>query len=655
MRLGGVDPSILRELSGVYKPFVKAFKELVSNAFDADAQRVEVIFASDFASVTVRDDGAGMTPFEFRNDFTRIGGGSRRWSGGLTRGGRPRIGSKGIGFLALARYCDRLHVESSADRDFIQTVKLDDPSRSIGLWDLAGISLPSGLAADRLECTINRAFGKQVRLKEGKEFRFDPKSGRVSFPLKPGPIELRIRVNCSGLHFRASLDFHRLLKLADAADLEHLDDFATIELSVPNPPTPGTHITADGLKNFVRRELKVGRRQGFIRNVGSWGGLEQFVWNLSRCTPIAYRESETGSRVAQLVGGLPPVATLPTLIVRHDKAESDLRRPIFPQEKGASPLHSDMHIPVSIEEDGLSVRGFLAGYENVIFPAEYRGISIRVRGVAIGESGFFGAEHLLTGANKAALSQITGELIVSGGLDAVDTLNPGRESFYEESEQFKTLRRHLIGEGEQVRGYIGRAIEAVLRRSQVRSALADVLGRASVRRRALEDISAAVTHLLHRKDDTATALRQMLKSKASHVNGLASAADHELGTPPRIGGLSVVAAKHLAESAVVNFTAAQVQVDTARPEWSWRLLLHDRPFDVLHKRSKPDDALAEMDAKSGRIYVNWGHSIKQQMDERSFLRFALSWILAKEAACRDPGQMMDLALGLLSFTIESNA
>jgi len=103
MRLGGIDPSILRELSGVYKPFVKALKELVSNAYDADADTVRVAFANDFSSVTVTDDGQGMTPFEFRNDFTRIGGGSRRWAGERTRKGRLRIGSKGIGFLALAR------------------------------------------------------------------------------------------------------------------------------------------------------------------------------------------------------------------------------------------------------------------------------------------------------------------------------------------------------------------------------------------------------------------------------------------------------------------------------------------------------------------------------------------------------------------------
>src|SRR5213080_1427430 len=112
MRLGGIDPSILRELSGVYKPFVKAFKELVSNAYDADANSVQVAFVEDFSSVTVRDDGQGMTPFEFRNDFARIGGGSRRWAGDRTRKDRLRIGSKGIGFLALARYCDTLTVES---------------------------------------------------------------------------------------------------------------------------------------------------------------------------------------------------------------------------------------------------------------------------------------------------------------------------------------------------------------------------------------------------------------------------------------------------------------------------------------------------------------------------------------------------------------
>jgi len=110
VQLGGIDPSILRELSGVYKPFVKALKELASNAFDADADHVHITIADDFASITITDDGEGMTPFEFRDDFTRMGGGSRRWLGERTYKGRLRIGSKGIGFLALARYCSCLEI-----------------------------------------------------------------------------------------------------------------------------------------------------------------------------------------------------------------------------------------------------------------------------------------------------------------------------------------------------------------------------------------------------------------------------------------------------------------------------------------------------------------------------------------------------------------
>src|SRR5205807_10414035 len=163
--------------------------------------------------------------------------------------------------------------------------------------------------------------------------------------------------------------------------------------------------------------------------------------------------------------------------------------------------------------------GFLSGYEGIIFPAEYRGVSIRVRGVSIGDPGFLGAESLLTGASKAALSQVTGEIIVLSGLDAVDTLNPGRESFYEESEHYKILRRHLVGEGERVGGYLGRVIAAVIKRSQVRSALADVLGRAVIRRRALEDMSADVTHLIAQGDRTAGALRRLLKSMHVHATG----------------------------------------------------------------------------------------------------------------------------------------
>ena len=655
MRLGGIDPSILRELSGVYKPFVKAFKELISNAFDADAEVVRVLFADDFSSVTVTDDGQGMTPFEFRNDFARIGGGSRRWGGDRTRKGRLRIGSKGIGFLALARYCDRLKVESGSDRPLDFQVELPETPTTFDVDPYLGVPIPPELLQQRLSCVLRRTGKRGGRLEEGVDYQWSRKGTRLSVSQEVGPVIVKVRFDCKNLAFRAYLDFDKLLQLADNADLEKLDDFASIEMFEWESLSPGTVIAAEHLKGFVRRELRVDRRKGFVRNISSRSGLEQFLWSLSRCTPIPFASpaENPNPAVAKLLAH-PTDATLSHLEVVHGKFFTALNRPIYPMEPSGPVVPADMLVEVNIDEGGLRAAGFLAGFESIIFPAEYRGISIRVRGVSIGDPGFLGAESLLTGASKAALSQVTGEIVVLSGLDTVDTLNPGRESFYEESEHYKILRRQLLGEGERVGGYLGRVIAAVIRRSQVRSALADVMGRATIRRRALEDMSAAVTYLIARGDKTSDLLRTFLRSKQSHTNGLASARSMELGFPARIGGLAVVPSEDLSEAAEIDYCAEQIRLDTSRQEWRWSLLLFDRTFEVIHKKGNPDQPIGEIDMKGSHILVNWGHPVKLQMDERSFLRTALSWVLAKEAANNDAAHMMDLALRLLAFNTHND-
>ena len=93
-------------------------------------------------------------------------------------------------------------------------------------------------------------------------------------------------------------------------------------------------------------------------------------------------------------------------------------------------------IEVDIRAGGLRAVGYLLPRNEVIYPAEFRGISVRVRNVAIGDAGFFGWETMMSGAQKAAMSQVTGEILVLEGLDAADAINPGRESFYAESEQY---------------------------------------------------------------------------------------------------------------------------------------------------------------------------------------------------------------------------
>ncbi len=654
MRLGGIDPSVLRELSGVYKPFVKAFKELISNAFDADADSVRVDFADDFSAVTVTDDGVGMTPFEFRNDFTRIGGGSRRWAGDRTRKGRLRIGSKGIGFLAMARYCSRLLVESSADRAFECRIELDRTPATIDLHSLLGVPIDFALLEPRVTYRVQGRTGRVAAAKAGVECLRTRGRSQLRIGRDIGPAVLHVSLDCTGIRFRASLHFDRLLELADHANLEDLDDFASIEVfeCQSHDQANGTQITAQQLKPFVRRDLRAERRKGNVRNIASWGGLDQFVWLLSRCTPVAYAPP-TNDQLAPLQRHLrhsdQPV--LASLDVHHAGRAYRILRVVYPFEPAAPPIDEATMIPVKFNEEGIRAAGFLAAYASVIFPAEYRGITVRVRGVAIGDPGFLGAEHILTGAQKAALSQITGEINVLSGMDAADTLNPGRESFYEESEAYKILRRHLLGEGEQVGGFVGQTIAAVLRRSQVRSHLRDVLGRAGMRRRALEDVSAGVTHFIASGDAAGRSLRDMLRRNRSHRNGLADAADLELGPPVRVGGFAVVHARDMAEQARVDYTAQRVQLDISRPEWDWSLLLFDRRFQVVHKLGQPYQAIAEVDLKDGDIFVNWAHPVRAQMDERGFLRTALAWVLAKEAGQNDADAMMDLALKLLSFTV----
>ncbi|MCE9565965.1 MAG: ATP-binding protein [Planctomycetes bacterium] len=653
MRLGGIDPSILRELSGVYTPFVKAFKELISNAYDADAETVRVDFTPDFSSVTVTDDGHGMTPFEFRTDFARIGGGSRRWAGDRTRKDRLRIGSKGIGFLALARYCDRLRVDSGAERSFEVQAEIPEGGNSFDLLSFLGVPIPIELLQDRVTCQLRRGNRK---LEEDKDYTWNKKHTRLTLDRVTETVNVKVRVDCKGLRFSSQLDFERLLHLADNADLEKLDDFATIEVTKVEGACPtGTTITADRLKQFVRRELKAERRKGFVRNISSRSGLEQFNWQLSRCTPVRYATpAENPNPAVSKLLTLPTQSTLAHLEVTHGETSTSLCRPVYPLASGVAVVPPDMLVKVEIDEGGLKVEGFIAGFESIIFPAEYRGLSIRVRGVSIGDPGFLGADNLLTGVSKAALSQITGEIVVLSGLDAVDTLNPGRESFYEESEQYKILRKHLIGDGEKVRGSLGLAIDAVIRRSSVRSGLADVIGRAALRRRALDDVSAGVSYLIARGDKTAELLRKMVKAKHSHVNGLASAKPIEVPLPPRIGGLSVIQSKDLSEATEIDYVKAQIRVDMSRQEWLWSFVLFDRQFQVILKKGDPDQPIAEADLKESKIYVNWGHPIKMQMDERGFLRTALAWVVAREAAGKEPDHMMDLALRLLSFNMQGD-
>ncbi len=83
-----VDDRVLaRVTDGIYRRPSSAFRELISNAYDADA--TEVILQTDaprFQRIVVRDNGRGMSPEALADLVTHIGGSSKRTAKGKRLG-----------------------------------------------------------------------------------------------------------------------------------------------------------------------------------------------------------------------------------------------------------------------------------------------------------------------------------------------------------------------------------------------------------------------------------------------------------------------------------------------------------------------------------------------------------------------------------------
>ena len=91
----------------LYRTFVTILGEAISNSWDADANNVRITIDKEKSEMIVVDDGDGMSSSDFRNKFLRIGC-SKRTNGSNSQKGRPYIGRKGIGKLALLSCANRI-------------------------------------------------------------------------------------------------------------------------------------------------------------------------------------------------------------------------------------------------------------------------------------------------------------------------------------------------------------------------------------------------------------------------------------------------------------------------------------------------------------------------------------------------------------------
>lgn len=114
-----VDLNVLDHLGiNLYSNIAAVLTEAVANAWDADAETVEIKIASDDSWIEIIDDGIGMSVDDMNGKYLRVGYRRRDEDvehGKTTAKGRPVMGRKGLGKLSLFSIANVIEVESAKD------------------------------------------------------------------------------------------------------------------------------------------------------------------------------------------------------------------------------------------------------------------------------------------------------------------------------------------------------------------------------------------------------------------------------------------------------------------------------------------------------------------------------------------------------------
>ena len=97
-----------------------ALAELVKNSYDADAKKATIIFekvTSPGGTITIEDDGIGITEESFINNWMRIATTDCTNNPRSKKYNRLRSGEKGIGRIACRKIAKELHIESVAEKE----------------------------------------------------------------------------------------------------------------------------------------------------------------------------------------------------------------------------------------------------------------------------------------------------------------------------------------------------------------------------------------------------------------------------------------------------------------------------------------------------------------------------------------------------------
>lgn len=167
-----VDPKLAHLLGEGYHSTERALKELVDNAWDAEAEHVWITLPAVMTSdpIIVRDDGSGMTEMEVRNEYLKIASDRRSRKGDRTPNLRRQVkGRKGIGKFAGLMVASVMELETVARGKMTRVeISKQELESAANNRDLEKIELP--LSVDNVE---GDAHGTKITLRNlSNQFEF---------------------------------------------------------------------------------------------------------------------------------------------------------------------------------------------------------------------------------------------------------------------------------------------------------------------------------------------------------------------------------------------------------------------------------------------------------------------------------------------------
>lgn len=159
-----VDPKLAQLLGEGYRTTEQGLKELVDNAWDAEAENIWITLPKPMTSdpIVVRDDGSGMTEVEVRNDYLKIASDRRSRKGDRT----PHLhrlvkGRKGIGKFAGLMVAGIMELDTVARKKSTRlSISKDALEAATNNRDLEKVELPISV-----EEVVGEARGTTITLR----------------------------------------------------------------------------------------------------------------------------------------------------------------------------------------------------------------------------------------------------------------------------------------------------------------------------------------------------------------------------------------------------------------------------------------------------------------------------------------------------------